>query len=323
MDIASILEEYLADISTLPGDVSFILDEIKVNDEKLLEVQRRIAQRDGAIQKYVQANGATPEFGKEQAFYPKIRSDYQECISLQQEKYRLAAMGLYLVTKHVSKLDTHVAALEAEGVLPPPNQDLDESFSFHTSNVSISNVSHHGGGGGSSAQSADHKRKMTNDAAARRTSRAADVSRHQRNSSSSSHAGHASSHNSRQGSPNVGRDGHSATSGHTASSGNSHSSSALTNSNNVSNTGSERDSVEHNGARISLKRASQQPRPPPTEEGDESFCFCKKGSVGNMIACDGDTCDIEWFHWDCVGLTEDPQGSWYCPSCKEKIKRQR
>lgn len=319
MDIASILEEYLADISTLPGDISFILDEIKVNDEKLLDVQRRIAQRDGAIQKYVQTNGATPEFGKEQAFYPKIRSDYQQCISLQQEKYRLAAMGLYLVTKHVSKLDKHVTTLEAEGVLPPPNQDLDESFSFNASNISISNISHHGSGS-SSAQTSDQKRRMTNDAAARRTSRAVDHSRHQRNTSTTSHAGHASSHNSRQGSPGVtSRDTHSAS--HASGSGSSHSSSALTNPSAPSHNGSERDSVEHNGARISLKRASQQLRQPPREEGDESFCFCKKGSVGNMIACDGDTCDIEWFHWDCVGLTEDPQGSWYCPSCKEKIKR--
>jgi len=41
-----------------------------------------------------------------------------------------------------------------------------------------------------------------------------------------------------------------------------------------------------------------------------------------MIACDGKNCTIEWFHWSCVGITEPPEGNWYCLSCqKEDINR--
>ncbi|CAF1117572.1 unnamed protein product, partial [Didymodactylos carnosus] len=33
-----------------------------------------------------------------------------------------------------------------------------------------------------------------------------------------------------------------------------------------------------------------------------------------MIACD--LCD-DWYHWDCVGITEEPleNVNWYCPKC--------
>jgi len=52
-----------------------------------------------------------------------------------------------------------------------------------------------------------------------------------------------------------------------------------------------------------------------------------------MIACDGESCEREWvslcffsggssftifqkFHLGCVGLTEIPEGEWYCEDCR-------
>lgn len=35
-----------------------------------------------------------------------------------------------------------------------------------------------------------------------------------------------------------------------------------------------------------------------------------------MIACDGDDCAIEWFHFECIGIMVPPQGKWFCPECK-------
>jgi hypothetical protein len=51
---------------------------------------------------------------------------------------------------------------------------------------------------------------------------------------------------------------------------------------------------------------------------EETYCFCRLGSFGNMIGCDNEECPIEWFHYTCVGLTEPPRGSWYCPTCALK-----
>ena len=36
-----------------------------------------------------------------------------------------------------------------------------------------------------------------------------------------------------------------------------------------------------------------------------------------MIACDGKSCHISWYHLDCVGMTQSsvPRGKWLCPTC--------
>nr|CAH04412.1 hypothetical protein [Euplotes vannus] len=54
-------------------------------------------------------------------------------------------------------------------------------------------------------------------------------------------------------------------------------------------------------------------------DDSEYFCFCQTISFGNMVACDRKECPIEWFHFDCVGLTTMPEGNWYCQMCKEKV----
>lgn len=276
MDIATVLEEYLADVAPLPADLAFILDEIRVKDQKLLEAQRRIQQRDGPIQRHVKTSGALAEYPKEQAAYPRIRSDFQECLLLQKEKARLATMGLFLMSKHVSKLDRQVAQLEAEGVLAPAVLTPEEPSVYQ-----------------SDPDPAPRPRKTS--MAERRASR---PEPRRQPSVEASLSPAASRHSTPAADP-----ARAPAIRHNSQSG--------------------RDAIEANGVRISMKRGQSSPRqrPPLSEEPNEAFCFCKKGSVGNMIACDGDDCDIEWFHWKCVGLTEDPKGSWYCPDCRAKIKR--
>ncbi|KAJ4470953.1 hypothetical protein J3R30DRAFT_3300280 [Lentinula aciculospora] len=93
-------------------------------------------------------------------------------------------------------------------------------------------------------------------------------------------------------------------------------------------------------------RLSRQTHPPPrhtkieeTEEdedeepeieaadGDDEdddhklYCFCQKPSAGDMIACDNSGCPYEWFHLECVGITEPPPDTtkWYCPHCINKV----
>ncbi|KAL2139392.1 hypothetical protein VTI28DRAFT_5263 [Corynascus sepedonium] len=58
------------------------------------------------------------------------------------------------------------------------------------------------------------------------------------------------------------------------------------------------------------------------EAGDDrKYCSCQNVSFGNMVACDNDQCPYEWFHWGCVGLKSEPNGTWYCPECSEKLRR--
>ncbi|TPX08887.1 uncharacterized protein E0L32_009591 [Thyridium curvatum] len=54
---------------------------------------------------------------------------------------------------------------------------------------------------------------------------------------------------------------------------------------------------------------------------DKKYCICQNVSFGDMVACDNDDCPYEWFHWSCVGLKSEPNGTWFCPVCTEKMKK--
>ena len=48
------------------------------------------------------------------------------------------------------------------------------------------------------------------------------------------------------------------------------------------------------------------------------YCICQKASYGEMIACDNSKCELEWFHFACVGVKIQPEGQWFCPRCRDK-----
>lgn len=58
----------------------------------------------------------------------------------------------------------------------------------------------------------------------------------------------------------------------------------------------------------------------PVDPNEPKFCMCRQVSYGSMVACDNASCSIEWFHFDCVSLSEKPKGSWFCPNCLDKTK---
>ncbi|KHJ44462.1 PHD-finger [Trichuris suis] len=47
------------------------------------------------------------------------------------------------------------------------------------------------------------------------------------------------------------------------------------------------------------------------------YCICRQVSYGQMICCDNEKCEMEWFHFKCVHLATKPKGKWYCPSCRD------
>lgn len=57
---------------------------------------------------------------------------------------------------------------------------------------------------------------------------------------------------------------------------------------------------------------------------EQLFCYCRRTSFGKMVACDNKKCETEWFHIDCLGLREVPEGSWYCSDkCQSTTRRRR
>ena len=71
-------------------------------------------------------------------------------------------------------------------------------------------------------------------------------------------------------------------------------------------------------AAASTSSSSSQPRDRSVhrESPEPTYCVCRQVSYGDMICCDNDACDIEWFHFQCVSLTSKPKGKWYCPNCR-------
>ncbi|KAI8876293.1 hypothetical protein K501DRAFT_288968 [Backusella circina FSU 941] len=61
----------------------------------------------------------------------------------------------------------------------------------------------------------------------------------------------------------------------------------------------------------------------PIDPNEPLYCFCNTVSFGEMVACDNDECDIEWFHLECVGLKSPPKGKWYCTTCTELFKKKK
>ncbi|KAF6141157.1 hypothetical protein GIB67_006602 [Kingdonia uniflora] len=61
----------------------------------------------------------------------------------------------------------------------------------------------------------------------------------------------------------------------------------------------------------------------PVDPNEPTYCFCKQVSYGEMVACDNEDCNIEWFHYGCVGLKDQPKGKWYCSDCAGTKNRRR
>ncbi|PAV83935.1 hypothetical protein WR25_02122 [Diploscapter pachys] len=66
------------------------------------------------------------------------------------------------------------------------------------------------------------------------------------------------------------------------------------------------------------KRVSTRVRNTRNQKDDDepTYCFCSRISFGEMIGCDNEKCEIEWFHFECIGLTTKPKGKWFCPNCR-------
>lgn len=70
-----------------------------------------------------------------------------------------------------------------------------------------------------------------------------------------------------------------------------------------------------------VEPVKQNPLDMVIDKHEPVFCFCKQVSYGLMVCCDNPDCAIEWFHFECVGLTAKPKHEWYCIKCLPIKKR--
>lgn len=58
----------------------------------------------------------------------------------------------------------------------------------------------------------------------------------------------------------------------------------------------------------------------PDDPNEPKYCYCNRGSYGEMVACDNDLCAKEWFHLGCTELRVAPgeEEKWFCRDCRPK-----
>ena len=58
----------------------------------------------------------------------------------------------------------------------------------------------------------------------------------------------------------------------------------------------------------------------PTELTDDEevpWCTCQQFiEDSELIGCDNEQCNIQWFHMNCFNLEQAPEGEWFCPACQ-------
>ena len=42
-----------------------------------------------------------------------------------------------------------------------------------------------------------------------------------------------------------------------------------------------------------------------SSEDEEAYCLCGEENTLEMIGCDSNICEYEWFHYHCVGFTDE------------------
>ncbi|CCF58135.1 hypothetical protein KAFR_0D04880 [Kazachstania africana CBS 2517] len=128
MDPSLALEQTLQDISNLEAEFHHAYEEIGANDGDIQEHQKKYMQKDSQIQKFIKQNGAIAEHPNESELNRDMQSELKEMLSLQKEKCKLANTALFMVAKHLSKLERNLTILEEDGVLAPMEEDEDQDI---------------------------------------------------------------------------------------------------------------------------------------------------------------------------------------------------
>lgn len=54
-----------------------------------------------------------------------------------------------------------------------------------------------------------------------------------------------------------------------------------------------------------------------SNDEDGPWCTCQQHiEDSELIGCDNEQCNIQWFHMVCLNLEQAPEGNWLCPTCQ-------
>ncbi|KTA95578.1 Chromatin modification-related protein YNG2 [Nakaseomyces glabratus] len=267
MDPSLLLDQMLQDVSNLPAEFRYMLEEVGLEDKQCLELRKRYQQKEGILHKYIKQNGSLAANPKEDELLAEVEQSMAQVRELQEEKCQRANTILFLVSRHLNKLQQNIIMLEEDGLLAPAEDEMESGPDFsRESSVVGSTVS-------------ERKRKAASE----------DHPRRKKQSRSMSNTHREKSYNKGDDTADVKSPA----------------------------------STEREGT-LDLQNYQEElfSSMNDNEKEDQNlYCFCQRVSFGEMVACDGPNCKYEWFHYECVNLTEPPKGTWYCPDCKQEMSK--
>ncbi|CCE62868.1 hypothetical protein TPHA_0D02300 [Tetrapisispora phaffii CBS 4417] len=286
MDPSALFEQTINDVSNLQAEFKYLLEEIKNHDNSIYDMKSHYNKLDSDIQKFIKQNGSLKEYPKEAEVTKQIKNEMEKAKDIQKIKAMKANTMLYLITKHLKKLEKGVELLEDDGLLVPLEEELDSDMET-SRGASIA-----------SATSTEKKRKASTPLG---TTGENTKKKRQTNRLSSNKLENTKSNIKEDIRPPNG----------VGSTEGAESTSLATKNSEVYGLGD----ISSANIFTGMNNGGDE------EEDKTLYCFCQSVSYGEMVACDGANCKYEWFHYGCVNLNEPPQGAWYCPDCRQELAK--
>ncbi|TDZ33687.1 Chromatin modification-related protein YNG2 [Colletotrichum spinosum] len=301
LDPAIILDDWINRVQNLPEEIRFLHEEIADRDRQYQDCIKAIEERDAKIQRYIRQHGSHETNPREESMRSVMRETFARAEQLSAEKIALTQKMQLTMDKHLRNLDHQIKLLydRAEPGFNDPDECpslLRPSAANHSapSARSINPAVHLT----STAITATPLNPIVNSSTPTAPRggnpqlRAAQIQQH----ASSAPATPAASMLLNHAESGSGDDGERSrvdrTSGTPA-----------------------RDGKDGDGDDSMLDVEDD-------EAGDDKkYCTCQNVSFGDMVACDNEECPYEWFHWSCVGLKSEPNGTWFCPVCTENMEK--
>lgn len=302
MDAATLLDHFTHDMANLPVETKEMLSKLQKLDLEYDKVLNKIQITDSHVFKYIKQHGSITRHPKEDLLSKEIEKNYEEARKIQNEKTILAQTALLSITKYSMKLDQDVKRLVETGAIDNWNvsdddidmyggddDDLMNADMLKSMDASISTPSYR-----ASASPALVNGGM-NEITKRMNGTSLDLKSQRMPKKYSRDKTPQDSTNTRDSTPGT-RGGR----------------------REMNSNGS--GTVKGPGRRVPSGSGINNDNSGGNGEDDELYCFCQQVSYGEMVGCDNPNCKYEWFHYDCVGLTEPPAGVWFCPDCRKDGK---
>lgn len=293
MDPSLVLDQTLQDVSNLPAEFRYFLEEIGAADGEAMELRKKYQQKEALLHKYIKQNGSLKVNPREGELTEEVGELMAQVQAIQEQKCKRANTILFLVSRHLARLEKNISILEEDGLLAPAENGVDSGTDYSRE---------------SSVFATERKRKAPADEYGPRRKK------HGRSLSSTQRERQKSN----RGSGTVPAGGGA---GAGAGAGAAGGASALTtdDSQDLKSPGS----TERDGT-LDLQNYQEELFSSMNDNENEDqnlYCFCQRVSFGEMVACDGPNCKYEWFHYECVNLKEPPKGTWYCPDCQQEMAK--